>query len=157
MLVELQRSLANERRLRAAGAVEPPDDVIGIMQFAYPGAFAVMLVEAWLRAATFDTVAAIGALIFVAGKSLKYWAIATLGERWTFRVLVPPGSARSARGPYRFMPHPNYVGIAGELAGAMLLAHAYVTGPFVFLGFVLLMVARVRVEERALAGTMPRT
>ena len=43
---------------------------------------------------------------------------------WTFRVLVPPGSARTLRGPYRLLRHPNYVAVVGELAGFALLARA---------------------------------
>jgi methyltransferase len=109
-----------------------------------------MIVEAWWRGSDFGSAAAIGAVLFAAAKALKYWAIATLGPRWTFRVLVPPGSARTLTGPYRFMRHPNYVGVGGELAGFALLAQSYVTGTLALLAFGLLMLARIRVEERAL-------
>ena len=67
-------------------------------------------------------------LVFALAKGLKYWAIATLGDRWTFRVLVPPRSTRVAAGPYRFLRHPNYVGVAGELAGMALMAQAPIAG-----------------------------
>ncbi|HUF81917.1 MAG TPA: isoprenylcysteine carboxylmethyltransferase family protein, partial [Burkholderiales bacterium] len=91
-----------------------------------------------------------GAAVFVAAKALKYWAMATLGWRWTFRVLVPPGSTRIGNGPYRMLRHPNYVAVAGELGGMALMAHALVTGPLSVAAFGLLMYRRVRVEERAL-------
>jgi methyltransferase len=150
MLLETRRSAANERALRHAGAREPADDVYGAMQVVYPACFVLMIVEAWWRGSDFGSAAAIGAVLFAAAKALKYWAIATLGPRWTFRVLVPPGSARTLTGPYRFMRHPNYVGVAGELAGFALLAQSYVTGTLALLAFGLLMLARIRVEERAL-------
>jgi methyltransferase len=95
---------------------------------------------------------AIGLAVFVVAKALKYWAISTLGTRWTFRVLVPPGSARTARGPYRWFPHPNYIAVALELAGAAIAMHAVVTGPVSITLFSLLMIERVRIEEKALAG-----
>jgi methyltransferase len=78
------------------------------------------------------------------------WAIASLGPRWTFRVLVPPGSTRTVRGPYRWLAHPNYVGVAGELIGVALAMHAVVTGPLSLLGFGSLMMQRIRIENSAL-------
>jgi methyltransferase len=151
MLVEAAIAARHERMLRAQGAVEPPGDVYGTMQFAYPTAFLVMMVEGHLRQVPPDRLVLSGALVFVAAKALKYWAIATLGTRWTFRVLVPPGSSRIARGPYRWISHPNYIAVALELIGTALALHAFVTGPIVTAGFSLLMWRRVTIEEKALA------
>jgi methyltransferase len=150
MLAEALRSSANERRLRSRGAVEPADDVIGIMQLAYPGAFLAMIGEAWWRGGGWGRTAMAGAIVFMAAKALKYWAIATLGERWTFRVLVPPGSTRITSGPYALLRHPNYVAVAGELVGFALLAGAPATGAAATIAFGALMLARIAVEERAL-------
>jgi methyltransferase len=90
MLVELQLSVYNERQLRARGAVEPADDVIGVMRVAYPLGFVAMGVEAWLRGSWSRDWLLLGLLLFGWAKALKFWAIAHLGVRWTFRVLVPP-------------------------------------------------------------------
>ena len=150
MLLETARSAANERRLRAAGAVEPADDVIRIMQLAYPACFVAMIAEAWWRGSSWSHAATAGAIVFACAKALKYWAIATLGERWTFRVLVPPGSSRIVRGPYALIRHPNYVAVAGELVGFALLAGAAMTGALATVGFGALMLLRIKVEERAL-------
>ena len=148
MLVEAQRSRANERVLRAAGAVEPVGDVYGLMLWSYPGAFVVMALGAvWMDVGRLSVA---GAAVFLAAKALKYWAIATLGQRWTFRVLVPPQSTRVTAGPYRWFAHPNYVAVAGELAGFALLVHAGWIGLAATLWFILLMWLRMRVEERAL-------
>jgi methyltransferase len=76
--------------------------------------------------------------------------MAALGPRWTFRVLVPPGSARIDRGPYQWLRHPNYVGVASELTGIALVAAAPVAGTIGVVLFIALMLARIRVEERAL-------
>ena len=155
MLLEALLSRRNERELRAMGASEPADDVYRVMQVAYPGLFVAMLVEGLWRDAPAGIVASAGFTIFVAAKLLKYWAMRTLGVRWTFRVLVPPGSSPIRSGPYRLARHPNYVAVLGELAGAALLVHAFVTGALALLGFGALIVARIRVEERALAGAGP--
>jgi methyltransferase len=150
MLVEASVSNRHDRALRAAGAVEPPGDVYTVMQIAYPAAFVAMLGEGAACGTPVDGVFWTGASVFLAAKALKYWAVATLGARWTFRVLVPPGSSRIVSGPYRWLRHPNYAAVAGELAGTALMTHALIAGPLATVGFTALMVVRVRVEERAL-------
>lgn len=151
MLIEARRSAAHERTLRARHAVEPADDVIGMMQVAYPGAFALMLAEGIVRGAPRAGWLTGGLALYAAAKALKYWAIATLGSRWTFRVLVPPGAHRIATGPYRWLAHPNYIAVAGELTAVAIATRAVISGPVVTLGFILLMRRRVVVEERALS------
>ena len=150
MLVEAAISARHDAALRRLGATDPAGDVYRAMQFAYPAAFAVLVTEAWLRQVESDATVAWGAVVFLLAKALKCWAITTLGTRWTFRVLVPPGAPRVVAGPYRFLRHPNYVAVIGELVGASLMAHAWVTGPIVTIGFGLLIVRRIVVEEEAL-------
>lgn len=150
MLLEARRSAANARTLRSAGAIEPAGDVYGAMQIAYPACFTAMILEAWMRKRGSTAAAIPGILIFTTSKALKYWAIHALGPRWTFRVLVPPQSIRTVRGPYRFLRHPNYVAVAGELAGFALLSGTPYTGVVSIIVFGALMRARIRVEERAL-------
>ena len=150
MLLEARRSRRNDAVLRAQGAVEPPGDVYAWMQIAYPGCFVAIVAEAALRQQPAGAAAAAGAVIFVLAKALKYSAIAALGDRWTFRVLVLPGHPLVTSGPYRWLRHPNYVGVAGELIGAALMAGSPLTGVIAFVAFGGMMLARIRVEERAL-------
>jgi methyltransferase len=150
MLAEARLSRSNERRLRERGAVEPPHDVYRTMQWAYPAAFVALAVEGALFGPPPGATTAAGVGLFAAAKALKLWAIASLGDRWTFRVLVPPDAPLVSSGPYAFLRHPNYVGVIGELAGVALTVGARVTGPVSILGFALLIRRRIRVEERAL-------
>ena len=151
MLIETAVSARNERALRARGAIEPEDDVYRAMAVAYPGSFVAMIAEGAARGAGTDGWFAAGVLVFLMAKTLKYWAIASLGPRWTFRVLVPPGSARTVRGPYRWVAHPNYIAVAGELTGVALALHAVLSGPLAVAGFGWLMLRRIRIEDKALA------
>ncbi len=150
MAFEARLAGRHDRALRSAGAAEPKDDVFPIMQVVYPVSFLAMALEAFLHRARMDAVFVAGAVVFALAKAIKYWAIATLGPRWTFRVLVPPGSSMVHHGPYRFMRHPNYLGVIGELAGMALIAHAMVSGPIAVVLFAGIIAARIRVEERAL-------
>ena len=152
MAVEARRAARNERAQRALGGIEPPDDVYRWMQLAYPGAFAAMFAEAAMRHAPTPSLAIAGGIVFTLAKVLKWWAILTLGRFWTFRVIVVPGAMLVSRGPYRFLRHPNYVGVIGELVGVGLLTGAVVAGPVATILFAMLIRRRVAVEERALAS-----
>jgi methyltransferase len=153
MIVEATRARANERAQFARGGLEPQGDVHGVMQVAYPAAFGAMILEGLVRPSPPVPVLVAGAVLFAAGKTLKWWAIAVLGRFWTFRVVVVPGAPLVARGPYRFLRHPNYVGVVGELVGTALLAGAAITGPIAVALFGLLMVKRIHVENQWLAAT----
>ncbi len=152
MIVEAIRAARNERAQFARGGLEPPGDVYRIMRIAYPGAFAVMLIEGAVREFAADEWLTVGSIIFVAGKALKWWAIATLGSAWTFRIVVVPGARLIASGPYRFLRHPNYVGVVFELVGAAAMTHASVSGPLAVVLFGSLLLMRISVENRALDG-----
>lgn len=150
MLVEQQRSAANERALRQRGAVEPRDDVYRIMQWVYPASFVVMAIEGALFGPSPGVSTAIGVVVLVAAKALKFWAIGSLGQRWTFRVLVPPDAPRVSHGPYAWFNHPNYIAVVGELIGFAIVVGARATGPIATIVFGLLLRSRIRVENGAL-------
>ena len=150
MLVEARRAARNERAQRARGGVEPRGDVYALMQWAYPAAFLSMSAEGLVRGVAADAAFAAGAALFAAAKLLKWWAIRSLGPAWTFRVIVVPGMRLVDTGPYRFVPHPNYIAVVGELLGVALMTGARVMGPLATAGFGALMLRRIAVERRAL-------
>jgi methyltransferase len=88
--------------------------------------------------------------LFVGGQALRYWAILSLGERWTTRLIILPGTPLIERGPYKHLQHPNYLAVALEIFSAPLIFGA----SFTALAFTLLnvgvMLLRIRTETRAL-------
>ena len=153
MLVEAARAAGNERRQRDRGGIEPPDDVYRAMRVAYPALFLAMIGEGLLRGRPATMWIVLGLVCFAAAKAIKWWAIATLGPAWTFRVIVVPGAPLVRRGPYRFLRHPNYVGVVGELVGVALAAGAAVSGTIAVVLFGTLLKRRMAVEEKALDST----
>jgi len=149
MLVELQLSYFNERALRARGAVEPPDDPYRLMRLAYPGAFVAMGLEGATHALNRDALL-VGLVLLGGAKLLKFWVMATLRERWTFKVLVPKDAPLVTAGPYRFVNHPNYVAVILELVAVALALSAPVTGLASVLLIVWILRRRMAVEDRAL-------
>lgn len=150
MAGEAVLSAFNERQLRARGAIEPPGDVIGIMRFAYPLAFVAMGIEGAVSGPAPRDVMMYGLALFGLAKALKLWAISSLGSYWSFRVLVVPGARLVTSGPYRFLSHPNYLAVAGEIASVALIVWAPISGVLATIGFGALMVKRIRIEDHAL-------
>jgi methyltransferase len=92
----------------------------------------------------------------VLANGLRWWCIATLGERWTARVIVLPGTPLVRSGPYRWFAHPNYVAVIVEGAALPLTGSAWITAcAFTVLNAALLTV-RIRCEAAALAAAAPQ-
>ena len=89
-------------------------------------------------------------IVYLALQGLRLWVMRTLGPRWTTRIIVLPGERLVSAGPYRFLPHPNYAVVAGEIA---VLPFALGL-PLVALIFSILnsavLAIRIRAENRAL-------
>lgn len=149
MLIEWRVSTVNERQLETLGAMAAADPVYPVMRIAYPGLFVLMAAEGAIRGGHWRLAAA-GAVVLVAAKVLKVWAVASLGGRWTYRVFVLPGAPLVTGGPYRWVRHPNYIAVIGELIGFALVVTAPVTGAIALLGFGELLRRRIRAEEEAL-------
>jgi len=152
MLAELRVSRRHEARLDALGATTPPESQYPWMSVAYPASFLLMGAEAVWRGSGPGPVFLSGLVLWLGAKGLKFWAIASLGERWTFRVRVLKGAPLVASGPYQYVAHPNYIAVAGELVATALMMGAFVFGPLMTAVFGVLMWRRVKFEERALAG-----
>lgn len=155
MLAETRLSRRNEAALKARGAVMPDGDVWMWMLVLYPLSFLVMGAEGLWRAQTVSETGRIhwyaaGLVLFVGAKLLKYWAMATLADRWSFRVMILPGLPLIRGGPYRFVTHPNYIGVAGELLGTAMMMRAAVTGPIMCVAFGVVLWGRIRLENRVL-------
>ena len=160
MLAETRLSMRNEAGLRARGAIEARGDVYVWMSILYPLAFLVMGAEGVWRSRTLVAAGPAwwlaGILLMLASKALKYWAIANLADRWTFKVLILPGVPLVRTGPYRYVNHPNYIAVVGELVGMALMMSAWLTGPVMVLVFGVVLLMRLKVETRALRNQRPR-
>ena len=86
----------------------------------------------------------------VAVTALRYASIATLGDRWTTRIVVVPGGRISREGPYRYLRHPNYLVIVLEFLLLPLLLRAPGTLVAFSLANLLVLRQRIRLEEAVL-------
>ncbi|MGB8183180.1 MAG: isoprenylcysteine carboxylmethyltransferase family protein [Stellaceae bacterium] len=145
-LGELVYSAHNARGLKARSAIE-----LGARH--YP--LIVALHAAWLAALIVFVPwsASINWLwlgAYIALQVLRLWTIVSLGPYWTARIYSLPGTKLVRRGPYRFVAHPNYLIVAGEIAVLPLVFNAWrIALAFSVLNAVLL-AWRIRIEERGL-------
>jgi methyltransferase len=149
--LELAVSRRNARRALARGAVEagrghyPAVVALHLAFLASIAAEAILLPSPWPAG-----VALAALLAALAAQALRWWAVATLGERWTTRVVVLPGAAPVTGGPYRWLAHPNYLAVAVEIAAAPLVLGAWRTALSFSAANALVLAVRIRAEERAL-------
>ena len=91
-------------------------------------------------------------VLFAVLQLMRIWVILSLGERWTTRIIVLPGLPLERKGPYRFVKHPNYLVVAGEIA-ALPLALGM---PWFALAFSIanaaVLTVRIKAEDAALAA-----
>jgi len=150
-LAELRLSRANLRKALARGAVEYGRGHFPVMAALHAAFLCSCALEVVLLHRPFPGAVGWAALaLFALAQGLRYWAIASLGDRWNVRVIVVPGEALVVRGPYRYVRHPNYIAVAVEVATLPLVHGAYLTAvAFSALNAALLRV-RIRTEEAAL-------
>ena len=149
--LELRLSRRHEAAILARGGCEYGADHFGWMKALHIGWFIAMLAEVFLLDRPFiPWLAAVALVFFIAGQALRYAAILTLGPRWTVRVMTLPAEPPITRGIYRYVRHPNYLGVILEIAAVPLLYTAYLTALVFTLANAVLLAVRIRTEEHAL-------
>lgn len=145
-LAELALAQWNTRRLMAAGGVEFGRShywLIVALHVSWLGCLMIFggdrPVDRWWLA------------IFVVLQIARVWVIASLGRRWTARVIVVPGEPRRTGGPYRMLRHPNYAIVVAEFAVVPLALGLPLLGAVFFVLNAGILAIRIRAEEAALA------
>ena len=153
-LVELRVSARNARWAFERGGVESGRGHFPPMVALHTGLLLACAAEPVLAHRPFLLgLSAPAAVLVLVAQALRWWCIGVLGRRWNTRVVVVPGMPLVRRGPYRFLPHPNYVVVALEGVVLPLAGTAWVTAiAFTVLNAVLLLRFRIPAEERALAA-----
>jgi methyltransferase len=150
-LAELRLSRRNESKLRELGAREHASGHFLAMQLLHTlWLVSIVLEVTWLRPAFQLWIAALAAVVFGVGQCLRFLAIHALGGRWTVRVFILPGAPPVTRGIYRYLRHPNYLGVILEIAALPLIHSAWRSALLFSLANAVLLAVRIRKEERAL-------
>lgn len=144
-MAELALSRRNTQRLLAKGAIE-------VGRRHYPPMVALhscWLLGLWLMAPSRAPSQPL-LLVFALLQGARVWVLATLGDRWTTRIIVLPGVPLLRTGPYRIVRHPNYCIVAAEIL-VLPLAFGLVMFAFVFTALnAIVLWVRIREEDAAL-------
>lgn len=146
-LIELVIANRNTKALLARGAVE-------VGRSHYP--IIVLLHALWLGTlwwlAPGRPIAWTLMLLFALLQLARVWVLATLGSRWTTRIIVLPNASLVTNGPFRFVRHPNYMVVIGEIALLPLAFGLWQVALIFSAANALVLALRITVEERALRG-----
>jgi methyltransferase len=145
---ELALSRRNERGVRGARAAAR---TYPLMVAAHAGLCTLPLVEVALRRRR-PRAPVLWLGVLATATALRWWSIATLGGSWNVRAVVPDDLRPVARGPYRFVRHPNYLAVALEFAALPLAGGATWSAIGLSLLDGLVLADRIREEERLLAA-----
>lgn len=147
-LGELVLARRNTARLMARGGVETGAAHYPLIVALHAAWLVGLFVLAWDRPVNWYWMG-----LFVLLQLGRVWVIASLGARWTTRIITVPGETLIRRGPYRFVPHPNYIVVAAEIA-VLPLAFGLIAFAAVFsvLNAVILAI-RIRAESAVLFRT----
>jgi methyltransferase len=153
-LFELRLSRRNEQWMRQRGGREHTPETYRWIVALHAAWFAAMLLEVFAGRRKFHPrLAALALGLLGTGQALRLTAIHTLGWRWSTRVMTVPGPAGAPvqHGIYRYIRHPNYLGVQLEILAAPLVHSAYFTSVVFGIANALLLRDRIRREEQALA------
>jgi len=156
-LVELRVSNRHVRLALAQGGVEAGSTTYPRMVLLHAAVLTAAPAEVWLLGRPWVPELAGAMLVALLGAQLlRYWAISTLGTRWTTRVIRVPGSELATTGPYRWLRHPNYAAVVIEFLAIPLLHTAWVTALAGSVANLLVLRERVAIEEQALGDARTR-
>ena len=152
-LAELRLSRRNESQLRQLGAREHAAGHFIAMQLLHTLWFVSIVLEVSLLRPPFQLwVSVLAAVCFGVGQCLRYAAIRALGVRWSVRIFTLPSAPPIARGIYRYLRHPNYLGVVLEIAALPLMHSAWRSAVVFSVANAVLLAVRIRKEEHALRG-----
>ncbi|MDQ0429735.1 methyltransferase [Planomicrobium stackebrandtii] len=150
-LLEVVYARFNEKAMRKQGAIEFGAEHYKWIVLLHVLFFVSLIIETWVSGTGLGTGWQIFLVIFAIAQLLRFWALTSLGRFWNTKILILPGADLVKKGPYRWLPHPNYLVVAMEIAALPLIFGAWRTALiFSIANALLLLLVRIPAEEKAL-------
>ena len=146
-LGELVLSGRNTERLLERGAIEIGAGHYPMLVALHAAWLITLWVFGWDHQVYWPALAAFAVL-----QGLRVWVLASLGSRWTTRIIVLPGAPLVAAGPYRYVSHPNYAIVTAEIALLPLALNLPLLALLFSVLNAIVLAIRIRTETRALAA-----
>ena len=150
-LLEIVYARINEQRMKSQGAIEAGAEHYKWIVLLHILFFVSLIVETVYLGGETGPAWTFFLAVFVIAQLLRIWALASLGRFWNTKILVLPGAEKVRSGPYRWIPHPNYIVVTMEIAALPLIFGAWRTALlFSVANALLLLMVRIPAEEKAL-------
>jgi methyltransferase len=153
-LFELRISRLHAAYLLTHGGQIHHDNALKLVKGLQVAWFVAMLIEVWVLNRPFiPALFAIALIAALMGQYLRYLSMQALGSRWTLQLIAIPETPRVTTGIYRYLRHPNWLGVALEILAVPLIHAAYVSATIFSIANAVLLVKRIQAEEDVLNGS----
>ncbi len=151
-LVEVRLSDRHKAEILKRGGQEHGDNLLGAVKVLQVSWWIAMIAEVWYLDRPFvPALAAVALTATIAGQILRYLSMQALEWRWTLPIMTMSGMPVVESGVYRYLRHPNWLGVILEIAFLPLIHSAYLTAIAFSLANAWLMSKRIQTEEQALS------
>ncbi len=140
----------NAKWVKSQGGYEAGKDHYKYIVLLHSLFFISLLIEISITNKGFVLWSIIPLIAFLLAQVGRVWALSSLGRFWNTRIMILPGAKVVAKGPYKYLRHPNYAVVVTELACLPLIFQAYWTALIFTLLNAFILSVRIRVEEKAL-------
>jgi methyltransferase len=150
-LAELRISRRHQRELAGRGVQKRTDPRYRWMVALHATVLVGAGIEVVLLRRPFIPALAAAMTVLVAlAMALRWWVIRTLGAHWNVEVMNSTSLGIVTEGPFRWIRHPNYLGVFVELVALPLIHTAWITAIVAALGNAWILRNRLRLEESVL-------
>lgn len=149
-LLELHISRRHETGLHARGQTSIEEPLFKWMVAVHVALLPAALFEHAFAGRPFGEANLVAVALFILATALRWWAITTLGAQWTVKIVMGQDLRVRTAGPYRYIRHPNYLGVIVEVAAIPLIGGAYLTAAMFALANLWIVLKRMELEEAAL-------
>jgi methyltransferase len=150
-IIEMRISRGNQLKMISRGVARPQDTSFGIVAFVHTAVLIGAAVEAvFLQRPFIPWLATVAFAVFVLSNAIRFWVVVTLGQLWTVQVMDSTNLGIITTGPFRYVRHPNYLGVILEMISLPLIHTAWITAIAGSAAYSIALTRRVTTEERYL-------
>lgn len=150
-LVEVGISRRNQRAMQGRGAQKVPEPHFPWLVMFHAAVLIAAGAEVlFLHRPLIPALAILMGILFIFSNALRYWVIWLLGGLWNVQIMDSSRLGIVTSGPYRWIRHPNYVGVILEVFSLPLIHTAWITAIVGTLGYLEVLRRRVAMEDAVL-------
>jgi len=150
-LAELWISRRNQRQLEIQGVRKIPEPHFRWMVVLHGSVLLCAGLEViFLHRPLIPALAIPMLALFILSNALRWWVILTMAGHWNVEIMDSAHVGVVTEGPYRWVRHPNYVGVVLEVFSLPMIHTAWITAIGGAFGYMMLLRRRLKLEDGVL-------